>query len=62
MGARKISDYKILTVKEVVAITKISKTKIYVLVRDQAIPFIRIGGNVRFDENDIVKWLNSLRG
>jgi excisionase family DNA binding protein len=36
---------------------KISKSKMYYLVKRKEIPYVRIGRNVRIKESDLTKWL-----
>ena len=48
---------RILTIPEVALYLKISKSKIYYLVKRKEIPHVRIGRNVRIKEGDLVKWL-----
>ena len=48
----------IYTVPEVADYLKMSKSKLYELVKKEKIPFIKIGRNVRIRESDLVKWLD----
>jgi len=48
---------KILTVPEVAQYLKISKSKMYDIVKREKIPFIKIGRNVRIKESDLDEWL-----
>ena len=52
---------RILTIPEVAIYLKISKSKIYYLVKRKEIPHVRIGRNVRIKEGDLVKWLERHR-
>ena len=60
---------EILTVAELAAMLKISKSKVYELtnertrtgdVRDHPLPVLRIGGSVRFRKSDVDAWLDRL--
>ena len=48
----------IYTVPEVADYLKMSKSKCYALVKQEKIPYIRIGRNIRIRESDLVKWLD----
>lgn len=47
----------LLTVKELSQLLKISKKTIYGWVHDNYVPFMKLGGAVRFDEKQIQTWL-----
>ena len=47
----------IYTIPEVARYLKISKSKIYYLVKRNQIPHIRIGKNVRIREKEVEIWL-----
>ena len=60
---------ELLTVAELAAMLKMSKSKIYDLmnertragdVREHPLPVLRIGGSVRFIRSDIESWLEKL--
>jgi excisionase family DNA binding protein len=51
---------EILTVPMVAEYLKISKAKIYYLVKRKEIPHFRIGRNVRIRWNDLQAWLEKL--
>ena len=51
---------KIYTVPEVAEYLKMSKSKVYDLVKKKKIPFIRIGRNVRIRQSDLMKWLEDM--
>jgi len=60
---------EILTVAELVAWLKISKSAVYELmkprtrsgdVREHPLPVLRIGGSVRFRKSDVEAWLEKL--
>jgi excisionase family DNA binding protein len=48
----------IYTIPEVAEYLKMSKSKVYDLVKQEKIPFIRIGRNVRIRQSDFLKWLD----
>lgn len=47
----------ILTIPEVADYLKLSKSKVYLLVTRNEIPYIRIGKNVRIRKSDLQEWL-----
>ena len=47
-----------MTVPDVAEYLKISKAKIYVLIKRKQIPHIKIGRNVRIKESELMKWLD----
>jgi excisionase family DNA binding protein len=47
----------IMTVPDVAKYLKISKAKIYMMIKNKQIPHIKIGKNVRVRESDLVRWL-----
>ena len=49
---------KLVTVEELSRELAISEGSIYNMVHKQQIPFIKIGKRVRFDLEEIDKWLN----
>lgn len=53
-------NFKLLTVKELVAMTSLSKSWIYQKVAEGFFPQpIRIGRNTRWKSSDIQNWINS---
>jgi excisionase family DNA binding protein len=48
----------LLTIRELSKILKINKSTLYQWVNEGKIPYIRMGGIIRFRKNDIVKWLD----
>ena len=48
----------ILTIPEVAKLLKLSRSKVYLLVTQKKIPYIRIGRNVRIRQSDLETWLN----
>jgi excisionase family DNA binding protein len=49
---------KWLTVEELVAYLKISRTKLYAMTQKGEIPASKIGSQWRFDRNRIDEWMN----
>ncbi|MBA7639633.1 hypothetical protein ES703_47293 [subsurface metagenome] len=47
----------LLTIQELSQILKISKKTIYGWVHDNYVPYMKLGGAVRFRERDIEIWL-----
>lgn len=47
----------LLTIQELSQILKISKKTIYGWVHDNYVPYMKLGGAVRFDEKQIATWL-----
>ena len=50
----------IYTVPEVAEYLKMSKSKVYDLVKQKKIPFIKIGRNVRIRHSDFINWLEDM--
>lgn len=48
-----------ITVAELTELLNLGRTAIYDMVRRGAIPYIRIGYSVRFDPDEIAKWLRA---
>jgi excisionase family DNA binding protein len=48
-----------MTVPEVAAYLKMSKSKVYYLIKRREIPHIRIGRNVRVRGKDLEDWLKT---
>jgi len=53
-------DIKFLTVEDVAEMLQVTRTTIYNL-KKQGLPFIKLGKNIRFDEDDVVDWVRSNR-
>ena len=47
----------ILTAKEFMEMLKISRSKMDLLIRE-GIPHMKVGQLIRFDEDEVMKWLN----
>ncbi len=52
---------EILTIKEVAEFLRISPTSVRRLQQGRHIPFIKVGGGIRFIKNDIIKYLEENR-
>lgn len=52
------SDIKFLTVEDVAEMLQVTRTTIYNL-KKKGLPFIKLGKNIRFDENEVVQWVRS---
>jgi len=52
---------KILTVKETADVLKVKPQRVYRMMRDDGLPCIRLGRQVRVDEDSLKKWLNAHR-
>ena len=55
------TDAKLLTIKEVAAFLTISATSVRRLQQERYIPFIKVGGSVRFYRSDIIEFLQKRR-
>ena len=52
---------ELLTIKEVAGLLKISQTSVRRLQQGRHLPFIKVGGSVRFAESDIINYLKKQR-
>jgi len=52
---------QLLTPDEVAEMLHIARKTVVVMAREQRIPCIRIGRLVRFDSNDIDRWIDNQR-
>ncbi|MDR1584197.1 MAG: helix-turn-helix domain-containing protein [Prevotellaceae bacterium] len=50
---------KYLKMDDVCKILDIAKSTLYSYVGKGKIPYLKIGGKLKFDENDIANWLDS---
>jgi len=50
----------LLTVRDVQEVTQLGRTKIYELMRDGQLPYLRIGRSVRFRREALEAWLAAL--
>jgi excisionase family DNA binding protein len=51
----------LLTIAEVAGLLKVSKTSVRRLQQRRLIPFIKVGGSIRFMRRDIVSYLEKKR-
>ncbi len=49
----------LLTIKDVIRVTKLSRTTIYALIRDRDLPTVRIGRTVRVRQVELDHWIIS---
>ena len=49
---------KYLTVEDVAEMLQVTRTTIYNL-KKKGLPFIKLGKNIRFDQDEVVKWVKS---
>jgi excisionase family DNA binding protein len=52
---------KVMTVSDVATYLKISKSKIYYLINQRKLPYVRIQRNVRVLESDLILWLDKCK-
>ena len=52
---------KYLTISDTSKLTTLAKSTLYSYVHFQAIPFLRIGGRIVFEEESIKKWMDNKR-
>lgn len=52
------SEIKFLTVEDVAEMLQVTRTTIYNL-KKKGLPFIKLGKNIRFDEDQVVEWVRS---
>jgi len=50
---------QLLTVAEVAAMLRVSRATVYRLVRNAALPVVKIGADMRIDPADVERWLES---
>ena len=55
---QEIEDLKLLTVDELGRMLSMTKGSLYNLVYTRQIPFLKIGKRLRFNREDILKWLD----
>lgn len=51
----------LMTLTEACDFLKIKKSRLRTAVFRREIPFIKIGRLIRFDKNDLIKWLEELK-
>ena len=52
------ADIKFLTIEDVSEMLQVTRTTVYNL-KKQGLPFIKIGKNIRFDQEEVIKWVRS---
>lgn len=52
---------ELLTIKEVAELLRVSPQSVRRLQQGRHLPFIKVGGSVRFDKNDIINFLKKQR-
>ena len=52
------ADIKFLTIEDVSEMLQVTRTTVYNL-KKQGFPFIKLGKNIRFDQEEVVKWVRS---
>ncbi len=52
------SDIKFLTIEDVAEMLQVTRTTIYNL-KKKGLPFIKLGKNIRFDQEEVVNWVKS---
>ena len=48
---------KVLTVKETAEVLKVKPQWVYRMIRHDGLPFIRLGRQIRIDEDSLERWL-----
>ncbi len=56
---KSIEDYDFMTVDELAAFMKVSKTTVYRIVESHIMPVYRLGGSLRFRKQDIIAYIES---
>ncbi len=49
-------EIKFLTIEEVAEMLQVTRTTIYNL-KKKGLPFIKLGKNIRFDQEEVVNWI-----
>jgi len=52
---------ELLTIKDVAKLLKVSEMSVRRLQQGRHLPFIKVGGSIRFSESDIVEYLKKQR-
>lgn len=50
---------RILTVKEAASILRVSKSKLYQMVKEGKVPHVSLGGRIIFPEAKLMEWINA---
>lgn len=56
---RNISDSPKHNAKEMASYLNVTKMTIYRMVKNNKIPFLRVGTSIRFDQTEIDRWLQN---
>ena len=54
-------DDEIMTTKELMAFLKMSRTKVWGLVRSAGLPAFKLGGDYRYRRSEVLVWLERFR-
>ncbi len=52
---------KYLSVEETCEFLGIKRTKLYKLKNGGGLPYIKLGGSLKFDVEDLIKWMDGLK-
>jgi len=52
------SELKYLTIDQVAEMLQVTRMTIYNL-KQNGLPFIKMGKSIRFDKDDVIEWMNS---
>lgn len=52
------SDIKFLTIEDVSEMLQVTRSTVYNL-KKKGLPFIKLGKNIRFDQDEVVNWVKS---
>lgn len=52
---------ELLTIKDVAELLKVSQSSVRRIQQGRRLPFIKVGGSIRFAKNDIVEYLKKER-
>jgi excisionase family DNA binding protein len=52
------ADIKFLTIEDVSEMLQVTRTTVYNL-KKKGMPFIKLGKNIRFDQDEVVEWIKS---
>ena len=55
-----MTEAMLMTIKDVQEATQLGRTKIYELLRDGDLPFLKVGRSVRIRHEDFEVWLDKL--
>jgi excisionase family DNA binding protein len=61
LKGRKAMIKKYLSVEETCEFLGIKRTKLYKLKNEGGLPYIKLGGSLKFDVEDLIKWMDSLK-